>query len=113
LAVPRAFALRSVPAAIVLFRRPADLRLRDDAIAADAHEVCHALPALAGVGLEESAEAAGELANHVGADGVIEHRRGAHLHGAAAEEEIIQRVLEGRDAADAREALVGKRLREL
>ncbi len=54
-----------------------------------------------------------QLADDVRADRVIEHRRRAHLHRAAPEQEVIQRVLESRNAADAREAPVGKRLREL
>ena len=40
-----------------------------------------------------------QLLEHVRADRVIEHRRGADLHRAASQEEIVQRVLERRDAA--------------
>jgi len=39
---------------------------------------------------------------------VVQHRRGADLHRAAAQEEVIEGVSELRDAADAREALLGK-----
>ena len=47
--------------------------------------------------------------NHVRADRVIEHRGGADLHRAASEQEIVQRVREFGDAADAGKAPVGKR----
>ena len=43
-----------------------------------------------------------------GPDGVVEHGRRADLHGAAAEQEVVQRVRELGDAADAGEALSGK-----
>ena len=49
----------------------------------------------------------------VRADRVIEHGRGADLHGAAAEQEVVERMRERRDAADARERAIGKRLRHL
>ena len=41
---------------------------------------------------------------------MIEHRRGADLHGAAPEQEVVQRVRELGDAADAGELAIGKRL---
>src|SRR5262249_44440060 len=66
-----------------------------------------------GKSLQERGQAGVQLSNHVRSDRVIEHRRRAHLHGAAAEEEVVERVVESGDAADAREALVGERLSEL
>ena len=51
--------------------------------------------------------------DHVRTDRVIEHRRRAHLHRAAAEQEVVERVRELGDAADAGKRLVRKRLRQL
>ena len=48
-----------------------------------------------------------------GPDRVVEHRRGADLHGAAPQQEIVQRVRELRDAADPRERAIGEGLRHL
>ena len=53
-------------------------------------------PALVGVLLEEAREPVVQLLDDVRADRVVEHRRRADLHRAAAEQEVVQRVLEGR-----------------
>ena len=63
--------------------------------------------------VEKAGEALVQRADDARSDGVIEHRRRADLHRPAAEEEIVQRVLERGDAADTGKTLVGKRLREL
>ena len=60
-------------------------------------------PAAIGVLVEEGARALEQPGDDVGTDGVIEHRRGADLHRAAAEQEVVQGVAEIRDAADAGE----------
>ena len=44
---------------------------------------------------------------------MVEHRGGADLGGAAAEEEVVEGVFEGGDAADAGEGFVGERFCEL
>src|SRR4051794_27429972 len=98
----------------ILFRLGAsDLRMGHDAIAAQAAEVLDAMPAPFGVALEEPFQPVQQLANDAGADGVIEHRRGADLHGAAAEQEVVQRVRELSDSTDAGKFAIGKRLSHL
>src|SRR6266550_280989 len=89
-----------VSAAIVFFVRPPDLRLGDDAVAAQADEIGGARPAFVRMFLEEAREPLIQLADDVRSDRVIEHRRRANLDRAASEQEVIQRVLERRDAAD-------------
>ena len=59
------------------------------------------------------AHACNERLDHVRAYCMVEHRRRAHLHGAAPEEKVVERVRELRDAANSRKRLVGERLREL
>src|SRR2546422_6425439 len=102
-----------VPPAVILFVGPTDLRLRDDAVAADADEVVEAPEAFVSVLLEKARQTLIERLDDRGADRMIEHRGSAHLDRSAAEQEVIQRVREGGDPADSREALVRKRLREL
>ena len=87
--------------------------MRHDAVAADAGEIAHRGPASRGVPLEKARESLLQLANDVGADGMIEHRGGAHLDRSASKQEIVQRVIKRRDAADAGKAPVGKSLRHL
>ena len=83
----------------------------DDAVAPEAAEVLERRPAVA---LHASRPCpASSVLMTFGSDRVIEHRRRAHLHRAAAEQEVVERVRELGDAADARERLVGKRLRQL
>src|SRR5437764_2238536 len=102
-----------IAAAVVFLVGPPDLRLRDDVVAPEADEVGERLPSAIGVHLEKVHEALVQFLDDVGPDRMVEHGGRADLHGAAAEEEIIQRVLERRDAANAREALVRERLRQL
>mgnify|MGYP006137303597 CR=1 FL=1 len=45
------------------------------------------------------------------ADRMVEHRRGTHLHRAAAEQEVGERLREVADATDPRERAIGERLR--
>ena len=51
----------------------------------------------------------GEPLDDVRAHGVVEHRRRAHLHRPAPEQEVVEGVRELRDAPDAGEAPLGKR----
>src|SRR5687768_18565909 len=84
--------------------------MRDDTVTPDPAEVVQAGPPMA---LHRVAQAREKRFDDVWTDGVIEHRGGAHLHGPAPEQEVIERVGELRDASDTRERFVGKRLREL
>src|SRR5437763_11321238 len=102
--------LRLVPAAVVELLRSLDLRVGDDEVAAQAAEVGQRLPAALGGALEERGHAGGQRLDHVRAYGVIEHGGGAHLHGSASEEEIVEGVIERGDAADAGERAVGERI---
>ena len=49
----------------------------------------------------------------VRSDRLVEHRRRAHLDGAASEQEVVERVREVGDAADPRERLLGEGARQL
>ena len=70
----------------------ADLRLRDHAVAAEAPEILDAGPAVGGVALEKGVEPGQEPLDHVGADRLVEHGGGAHLHRAAAQQDVAERL---------------------
>src|SRR5687768_6153392 len=93
---------------IIRIRWPANLRMRNNAIASNAAEIFHALPTLIRIALDELAQAVIQIANHVRADRGIQHRRSANLHGAASQQEVIDRLPEIRHAANSRERLVRK-----
>ena len=104
--------LRFVPAVVLAGVRAADLRLRDDPVPPQAPEILEGLPAPGRVLVEERGHSVLQRPDHVRADRVVEHRRRAHLHRAAAEEEVVEGVREVGDPADTRERLVRKRVRE-
>src|SRR6476469_7911194 len=81
--VRRRVAFRLVAAVIFLRVGPLDLRVRDDAVAAEAADVLERVPALVGVLLEERLHARQQALDDVRPDRMIEHRRRAHLSGAA------------------------------
>src|SRR5262245_21570119 len=87
-----------IPTVIPVGIGPADLRMGDDAIASRATKVLERLPA---VTLHRVGHARCQLFDDVRTYRMVEHRGRADLHGAASEEEIIQRVAEFRNAADA------------
>ena len=103
-------ALGVVTAVVVLAFRAANLRVHDDVAAAHAAEILERRVAAL---LHELLHALDQVLDHGRADRAIEHRRGADLHRAAAEQHVVERVREGADAADAGERLVGKRLGQL
>jgi hypothetical protein len=84
--------------------------MRHDSIAAHAAEVVERTPAVA---FHRLLHAGHQRFDDVRSDRVIEHCRGADLHRAASKQEVIQRVREIGDTADARERLVRERLSEL
>src|SRR3989442_1777674 len=84
------FFRRFVSATIIELLRAFDLRVRHDAFAADAAEVLDALEAAA---LHEFSHSGKERLDDIRPDGLIEHCRGANLHGSAAKEEIAERVV--------------------
>src|SRR5262245_56210034 len=65
--------LRLVAALVVRVRRPADLRVGDDAVAPRAAEVLEALPPAVGVLLQELAHALDEALDDVRPHGTVEH----------------------------------------
>jgi hypothetical protein len=87
--------------------------VRDDRAPAQAAEVGERRPAPVGVPLEERGHPAREGGDHVRPDGVVEHGRGGDLDGAAAEQEVVEGVLERGDPADAGELAVREGLRHL
>src|SRR5688572_2779613 len=90
-----------------------DLRVRNDALAAESAEVSQSLPASGLVLFEERGHPREEGLDHIRADGVVEHRGRAHLRGSAAEQEVTERMIERRDPADSGELLVGECFRQL
>src|SRR5207248_8786814 len=90
----------------VVFLRvgPLDVAVGDDAIAAEAAEVVERMPASVRVRVEKRLHAGEQPLDYVRPDRMIQHGRGAHLRGTAAEQEIIERVRKIRDAANPREA---------
>src|SRR3990172_12671516 len=77
-----------LPFMVVGVARAPDLGLRAAPIPPDAAEVLHARPALVGMTGEELVESREQVADHVRPDRVVEHRRGAYLHGAATQHEV-------------------------
>src|SRR5687768_4497590 len=84
--------------------------MRDDFVAADSAKVFQALESAL---IHEGVHPRRQLLDHVRTDRVIEHCRRAYLHGAASEEEVVESVLEGGDASDAREGSLREPHREL
>jgi predicted subunit of tRNA(5-methylaminomethyl-2-thiouridylate) methyltransferase len=99
-----------LPAVVVLSVGAANLRVHDDVTAPDAAEILDRRVAAL---LHELLHAVNQVLDHRRPNGAIEHRRGADLHGAAAQQHVVERVGEGADAADTGERLVGKRVGEL
>src|SRR3982751_6633970 len=95
-----AFDVFLVAAVVIGLVGPLDLRVRHDAVAAQAAEVVELLPTARRVLFEKRRHAVDEIANDIRSDRMIEHRGSAYLHGAAAEEEVGERVVEVGDAAD-------------
>src|SRR5688572_12766662 len=109
----RCVSLCLVSAVVVLVVRAANLRVRDDAIAAQPAEALYGRPPAVLISVEEVAQARGELANHVWSDRVIEHGGRAHLYRPAAEQKVVERVRKRGDSADAGEAAGRNRGRQL
>src|SRR5687768_16023149 len=76
---------------IILAFGPANLRVHHDVAAPQAAEILERRVAAL---LHELPHAVDEAFDHVRSDRAIEHRRRADLHGAAAEQEVVQRVRE-------------------
>src|SRR5262245_26707706 len=70
-------------------------------------------PASMGIPFEKSREADLEATDDIRPDSVVQHRGRADLNRSAPEQKVVERVLEAGDPPDAREAPVGKRLRQL
>src|SRR5207253_5816287 len=102
--------LALVSAPIIELFRTLDLGVADDAVATDPAELLQIREAAA---LHEFGHPGNETFDHIGSDRLNEHRRGADLRSAAAEEEVAEGVIEVGDAADARKRFVRKGLRHL
>src|SRR3954465_8720772 len=100
-------------AEILLRIRAPDPGGRDDPIAAKSADVIERAPAIPTMTIEEARKSVDQSFDDVRPDRVIENGRGADLHGAEAEQEIIQRVREFADAADSGKLPIGKSLRHL
>src|SRR5918995_591737 len=87
-----------VSAVVLLAFGAANLRVDHDVAPAHAAEVLDRPVAAL---LHELLHALGQRLDHVRADRAVEHRRRAHLHRAAAEEHVVERMRERADAADA------------
>src|SRR5947209_16894948 len=99
-----------VSAAVIELLRSLDLRMGDDSIASQSAEIAERCESAL---LHELGHAGDQRLDYIRADGVIEHRGGANLHGSAAEEEVAEGVIEIRDAADAGERSIRERFRHL